>query len=236
MKKRRALLLTLLALLLVVGIPTALLLRAYRQERLNRELLAAVLGGDTNKALTALRAGANPNAHLDDEILYVSEYPASPALILTLRQGRPTPDPAQYQTSEIKNRKEPVELVKVLLDKGANPNAVGTMTKHTPLLFAAASGFDTCVRLLLQHGANVNQQDAEGESPLLAAALSNHPATLHLLLDQGANVNIKAELGTILDYMEIEPGIQPEITLILRKAGAKTGKELSSQSANPPKR
>src|ERR1051325_10455338 len=61
MKKRRTLL-TLLALLLIVGIPIAFLVREYSQDRLNRELIEAIKVDDTDKALAALKAGADPNA------------------------------------------------------------------------------------------------------------------------------------------------------------------------------
>src|ERR1051326_4674848 len=61
MKKRRALLLVLLALLLIVGIPTGLLMRESRLEQANHALIAAIQANDTPAALVALKAGADPN-------------------------------------------------------------------------------------------------------------------------------------------------------------------------------
>src|ERR1051325_6775348 len=63
MKKQRTLLLTLLALLLVVGIPAGLLVREYRHEQASQDLIAAIKADDTPAALAALKAGADPNAH-----------------------------------------------------------------------------------------------------------------------------------------------------------------------------
>src|ERR1051326_9456230 len=100
MKHRCALLLTLLALLLLVGIPTGLVVREYRRAKMNRDLITAILEGNSKKALTTLGAGADPNAHLEGEDLFISEYPTSPALILALSQVRVTPDSARYQIVE----------------------------------------------------------------------------------------------------------------------------------------
>ena len=79
----------------------------------------------------------------------------------------------------------PVDLMKVLLDHGANPNAqlksttlqrahtpgdgalnVGT----TPLMRAAKNGDAAAIRLLLAHGANPNLQEKNGTTALMLAA------------------------------------------------------------------
>ena len=62
MKKRRALLLPLLVFLLIVGIPTGYVMREYRRERLHRDLIVAIKADDTNRALAALKSGADGNA------------------------------------------------------------------------------------------------------------------------------------------------------------------------------
>src|SRR5690242_10321408 len=76
MKKRRIVLLTLLALLLVIGIPTGLLAREYRQERLSQDLIEAIKTDNRGKTLAALRSGADPNArdHSDDKPLTWREH------------------------------------------------------------------------------------------------------------------------------------------------------------------
>jgi ankyrin repeat protein len=50
---------------------------------------------------------------------------------------------------------------------------------------AAATGNKTTVVWLLEHGANVNENEDETEAPVLAA--DSHPAIVKLLLDKGAN-------------------------------------------------
>ena len=64
------------------------------------------------------------------------------------------------------------------------------------LLLAAASAHDpgprlqeAVIRLLLRHGANVNETDKNGVTPLHRAVRFRSPAAVKLLLENGANVN-----------------------------------------------
>ena len=59
------------------------------------------------------------------------------------------------------------EIVKHLLDAGADPNATfGWQDLDTPLQSAAFFGRAACARLLLKAGANPNAQNDKGETPL----------------------------------------------------------------------
>ena len=64
------------------------------------------------------------------------------------------------------------------------------------LLLAAASAHDpdprlqeAVIRLLLRHGANVNETDKNGVTPVHRAVRFRSPAAVKLLLENGANVN-----------------------------------------------
>ncbi len=64
------------------------------------------------------------------------------------------------------------------------------------LLLAAASAHDAdprrqqaVIRLLLRHGANVNETDKNGVTPLHRAVRFRSPAAVKLLLENGARVN-----------------------------------------------
>ncbi|CAL4193779.1 unnamed protein product, partial [Meganyctiphanes norvegica] len=100
--------------------------------KLNKKLLHAIEKKNETKVSAALADGANPD---------VTDKNGSPALI----------NAVMY--SEI--------LVKLLLDGGADVNA---MNKHNGFsaLVKAASYTETLVKLLLDHGADVNAKTNEG--------------------------------------------------------------------------
>lgn len=80
------------------------------------------------------------------------------------------------------------EIVKMLLKAGASPNAT-VIDNESVLMRACKLKNDTCVKLLLEAGANVNGTDERGDTPIVYALSS--PSCVQLLLDAGADVSIK---------------------------------------------
>lgn len=103
-----------------------------------------------------------------------------------------------------------LEIVKVLLDLGADINALSkNKLSATPLQGAAAMQNLELGRLLIQRGANVNCRGEEGGTPLHEVAGNGQIEFAKLLLDRGANVNAKDDSGktplTIaLEYKQTE--------------------------------
>jgi uncharacterized protein len=62
------------------------------------------------------------------------------------------------------------------------------------LIKAAQAGNTERVLELLDQGANINAQDAQGRTPVMAATYGNHIGTVAALLEAGADVNIRDDL------------------------------------------
>jgi len=78
------------------------------------------------------------------------------------------------------------EVVKLLLDRGANPN-VRQNEGFAPLHIAAELGRPDLVALLLAHGAAVNPRSDKGESPLGTALRTGKKQVADLLRSKGGS-------------------------------------------------
>ena len=87
-----------------------------------------------------------------------------------------------------------VDAVRLLLDHGADINAVRTMRRCTALLVAIETGHVNVVRLLLEGGADVNDM-TEQRSALMARSENGHLGVVRLLLQRGANIDFENEHG-----------------------------------------
>ena len=81
-----------------------------------------------------------------------------------------------------------VDLVRLLLDHGADVNAQGKKTKNTPLHCASMTGKADVVRVLLQQGAEVNARNTNNSTPLHEASARGHVESSRVLLEYGADV------------------------------------------------
>src|SRR6267143_273459 len=89
-----------------------------------------------------------------------------------------------------------LEIVRLLLDSGADINAVSKNGfSATPLQGAAAFKAIDLAQLLIARGANVNCRGEEGGSPLHEVAGNGQIELVKLLLANGANVNAKDDQG-----------------------------------------
>jgi ankyrin len=85
------------------------------------------------------------------------------------------------------------QLVKVLLDAGADAKAVSTLDGETVLMSAARSGSVEAVRLLLDRGADVNARERyKGQTALMWAASERHAPIVKLLLERGADWRVRS--------------------------------------------
>lgn len=169
-------------------------------------LLISLLNGQVTLATELLERGADPN--LADDYKRGALFAA-----IELRNFNHEKYPFLYDEG-----RDPLEFIKALLAKGANPNQQTETTPvhglmqfdgswanfdgQTPFIRAALSGDIEVMRLLLQHGADPNIATAQGSTALMAASGINwipaqtytrseadYVEAVKLCLEKGAPVN-----------------------------------------------
>lgn len=92
-------------------------------------------------------------------------------------------------------------MVRVLLEKGADPNEQqkgafqGLMPSGTALAVAASAGRTEICEALMDAGADVNAQNAYGQTPLVAGLAHGDISCALMLIEHGADVNSRGGLG-----------------------------------------
>jgi ankyrin repeat protein len=86
----------------------------------------------------------------------------------------------------IQNNK--IKIVKSLLKNGENPNSILDNNQTTSLCIASTEGYIEIVKLLLEHGADVNLSNNNKDSPLHCASYNGHIEIVKLLLNYNANI------------------------------------------------
>lgn len=84
---------------------------------------------------------------------------------------------------EVESYRGQTELIKLLLQHGANPNTPSGSAQQTPLMLAVRSGNTEAVQLLLQAGAQVNARDCNGMNALHWAVAEKRHHMLPLLVE-----------------------------------------------------
>jgi ankyrin repeat protein len=175
-------------------------------------LIIALLNGQVGMATELLNRGADPNA-ADDY------HRAALFAAIDLRNF----NHEKYGDLPTDGR-DPLDLIKALLKKGANPNLrTDTVPVHglmqfdaswvnfdgqTPFVRAALSGDIEVLRLLLESGADPNIATTQGSTALMAAAGINwipgqtfthseadYVEAVKLCLERGAPINASNSLG-----------------------------------------
>jgi uncharacterized protein len=189
---RRALTGLALAAVTAAGIHAAPSDIADAASRGDREAVKALLkkAADVNAAqgdgMTALHwAAMNGDAELARMLIV-----AGANIRATTRLGTYTP---LYLASQHGH----APVLQALIAAGADVSA-GTPNGTTPLMVAAASGEVDAVKVLVEHGAEVNARDGVREqTPLMYAAASNRAAVIEYLVSKGADLKATSKVSNL---------------------------------------
>ena len=201
MKKRNAFIFSLLALLLVVCVSSGLVMHGYRREQASRELILAIKANETDRALDALRANADPNVRDQGD-----EAPSLRRYLSTLWQQiygiKPVTPTVGATALTLAVEHNNSVLAETLLARGAkdiDQSAIEvdayepTASSSVPLLVIAVQHKNpSIVQALVRHGSDVNAVDENHETALFYA---EDAATAKALLDCGAGINVVNENG-----------------------------------------
>ena len=113
------------------------------------------------------------------------------------------------------------DIVKLLLEKGADLNSKDNPYNRTPLSWAAEEGHETVVKLLLaKDGVDPDAKDKWGQTPLSWAARKGHEAVVRLLLAKdGVDPDSKDKWGWKPLARTAEKRHEAVVRLLLAKDG-----------------
>lgn len=152
----------------------------------------AISKGQTERALSLLDGGADINT---------ASASGLSLLMLAAKKGH-------------------LEIVRVLLDRGAAVNWLATYYGWTALTYAANAGHAEIVCLLLEHGADPAVKAVRGKTALVVAADRGHTAVVAALLEAGTDASAPPDHhGWTALGRAIRNG-HSETAQLLRRAGA----------------
>jgi ankyrin repeat protein len=225
MSKRTLLLLA--ALVAVIGLVArtgSLLQQRDHTERLRQILVrgglptAAAPAAEAPAALRLVRQGADPRTRDDEgntililaarwgDRVLVREALGRGAEVNAANGGGRTP----LYAACLHMPRDDAELVRLLLNAGANPDIHVKPADETPLIVAARRGFPSTVDALLAARASVDLKDWAGRTALIVAAREGHAAAVRSLLRHRAATDVTARDGTTALHQAVGSGFHPE--------------------------
>jgi len=196
-------------------------------------LSLACINGDASVIEKLLKAGADPNAAgPEDEtpLMTVARTGSVEAAKALLAHGAKV-DARETWHGETAlmwaaGQRHP-EMVAALIAAGADVNAISTVVHwerqttaeprekwlppggFTPLMFAARENCVECIKVLADHGANLNLADPDGIMPMVNSIINGHYDVAELLLQRGADPNLFDKTGRAALYAAVDAHTMP---------------------------
>jgi ankyrin repeat protein len=104
--------------------------------------------------------------------------------------AQPQPGLSQPQTGQFQQGQGRGNLPRDPTRAGGNPKG-----QLTPLMYAARQGNEAAAAALIDAGAKLNEQSADGSTAVLLAAINGHFDLARMLVERGADVNIPSVDG-----------------------------------------
>jgi ankyrin repeat protein len=163
--------------------------------------VSSVRASDLIAVNAFLAAGINPNAQVESEgntALIVAASIGDLRIVKALLKGNAAVNlknkngsPPFVFALEFKHD----EVAESLLAQPAFDVNASSLNGKTPLMTYVWRDREDIVTNLLERGANVKQQDADGDTALHGAVVSGNLKVARLLLTKGANVNARNKVG-----------------------------------------
>jgi len=215
--RRGALRAAVLLATLAVGMPAP---PAFAQ-RLYEDVVVAVANDRASEVKALLARGVDPNT-VDpngDPLLYVAARAGYVATVDVLLAANASVDArSRFGDTPLMGAALAgnLEIARKLRARGAALDYKG----WTPLIYAATGGHDALAAYLLDQGANVNAESANGTTALMMAVREGKGTTVDLLVKRGADVNHRNENNvSALDWAK--RGNEAAMIAALRRAGAR---------------
>lgn len=202
-----------------------------------KPLFRAIEGGNPSIVNFLLERGVDPNAKaphgsrplhraVDEGHEEIVKVLLKHGALVDIKVGGRTP----LHSAVISNQPS---IAHLLLDAGAEVNvSTADRLSQTPLHFAAFYRDIPLLDRLIKLGADVNAQNASGESALHYAAGGNHLQVMMMLLENGADPDIETEyLETPIAWAMSSQ--KPDAVELLVKYGAKVGISVEGLLVHP---
>lgn len=109
-----------------------------------------------------------------------------------------------------------LDIVKLLIEKGANINAVESVYRSSSLHAAALNGATKIVKYLIDKGADVNAKNKKNWTPILFASKFGHFDIVRMLYEKGASLSASTEkLNTCLHFATLRNDVKLTRFLLL---------------------